>query len=574
MNNYLTRPQRDGMPNRSLVLVARSLGLVAGTSLLGACGGGGSGSSSSHMSSPPPTYSIGGTVSGLTGTVILQNSSADALTISTNGAFAFSDKVAVGSTYSVTVQTQPTGQTCTVAGGTDTVSAAVTSVAVTCISNAAPFSGKWTWVGGSNLVDSIGVYGTLGTAAASNVPGARSSANVWIDSSTNIWLFGGTETFSTQHDQFANDLWRYEPASGQWTWMSGSQAPFGSGTYGTQGTAAPGNVPGARFAANSWTDTAGNLWLFGGFGYDSSGISYYLNDLWSYSTATGLWTWVAGSNVIGARGVYGTQGTPSSMTVPGARQNASSGVDSSHNVWLFGGYGIDSAGVAGILNDLWKYSPATGQWTWISGSNVAGAVGAYGTLGTGAAGNVPGARENAGSWVDASGMVWVFGGDNGNANGTPSLLNDLWKYSPVTGQWTWVTGSQLNGAKGVYGTQGTSAAGNVPGARENAIFWVDSSGRVLLFGGLGQDSSGFLGELNDLWQFSPGSSQWTWIAGPNAADGTGVYGTMGTAASGNTPGGRGSTGFSIDATGHLWMFGGLGFDSTGNVGDLNDLWTL
>ena len=59
-----------------------------------------------------------------------------------------------------------------------------------------------------------------------------------------------------------------------------------------------------------------------------------------------------------------------------------------------------------------------------------------------------------------------------------------------------------------------------------------------------------------------------------AADAPGAYGTMGTAASGNTPGGRGAAGFSIDATGHLWMFGGLGFGSTGNVGDLNDLWRL
>jgi hypothetical protein len=42
------------------------------------------------------------------------------------------------------------------------------------------------------------------------------------------------------------------------------------------------NVPGARYVAISWTDGSGNLWLFGGQGYDSSGSDGYLNDLWEY----------------------------------------------------------------------------------------------------------------------------------------------------------------------------------------------------------------------------------------------------------------------------------------------------
>lgn len=32
----------------------------------------------------------------------------------------------------------------------------------------------------------------------------------------------------------------------------------------------------------SWIDRAGNLWLFGGYGYPSTGASNYLNDLWKY----------------------------------------------------------------------------------------------------------------------------------------------------------------------------------------------------------------------------------------------------------------------------------------------------
>jgi len=37
-----------------------------------------------------------------------------------------------------------------------------------------------------NTVNASGVYGTQGTASASNVPGARYSASSWIDSSGNF----------------------------------------------------------------------------------------------------------------------------------------------------------------------------------------------------------------------------------------------------------------------------------------------------------------------------------------------------------------------------------------------------
>jgi Putative esterase len=79
------------------------------------------------------TYTIGGTVSGLTGTVILQDNSGDSLSVAANGSFTFATPLADGATYNVTVRTNPSGQTCTVANGTGTVHAAnVTSVSVTC----------------------------------------------------------------------------------------------------------------------------------------------------------------------------------------------------------------------------------------------------------------------------------------------------------------------------------------------------------------------------------------------------------------------------------------------------------
>ena len=84
------------------------------------------------------TYSVGGTVSGLSGSVVLQDNGGDNLTVSANGSFTFATKLAAGASYNVTVKTNPTGQTCTIANGTGTIgSANVTNVTVTCTANAA-----------------------------------------------------------------------------------------------------------------------------------------------------------------------------------------------------------------------------------------------------------------------------------------------------------------------------------------------------------------------------------------------------------------------------------------------------
>ena len=90
----------------------------------------------------PVTYSVGGTVSGLSGTVVLQDNGGDNLTVTASGSFAFPTKLAGGSAYAVTVLTQPSGQTCTVSSGTGTVgSGSVTTVAVTCTASSGGGSG-------------------------------------------------------------------------------------------------------------------------------------------------------------------------------------------------------------------------------------------------------------------------------------------------------------------------------------------------------------------------------------------------------------------------------------------------
>jgi hypothetical protein len=90
------------------------------------------------VSCSPQAYTVGGTITGLTQAgLVLANEGGSTLTVSPNGGTSFTftmpQPVAYGSGYAVTVQTQPTGQYCTVTNGSGKMGAVnVTNVAVSC----------------------------------------------------------------------------------------------------------------------------------------------------------------------------------------------------------------------------------------------------------------------------------------------------------------------------------------------------------------------------------------------------------------------------------------------------------
>ena len=261
------------------------------------------------------------------------------------------------------------------------------------------------------------------------VPLALNSAVPGVSSPTgNLWLFGGygNWTGAGAATDYLNDLWEYNPASGQWAWVSGSNSygVFAPVEYGTLGVADADNVPGCRSGGFSWTDGDGRLWLFGGNAFDSVRNAGPINDLWSFDPSSGLWTWQAGANTIGAIGAFGTQGVAGAENVPGARQEGMSWIDSVGNLWLFGG-----AAALGGLSDLWVYAPTTHQWTWMGGSSAMNAEGVYGTQGMPSNTNAPGARTRLWGWVDFTGNLWLFGGRASTSN-SYDTYNDLWKYIP------------------------------------------------------------------------------------------------------------------------------------------------
>ena len=123
-----------------------------------------------------PTYTVGGTIAGLTGSAVLENNAGNDLSTSTNGAFTFSTPLAQGSAYNVTVKTNPSGQVCTVTNPSGTIAAAnITNISISCVTTVVP---TYT-VGGT-------IAGLTGSAVLENNAGND------LSTSTN-----GAFTFST-----------------------------------------------------------------------------------------------------------------------------------------------------------------------------------------------------------------------------------------------------------------------------------------------------------------------------------------------------------------------------------------
>ena len=257
-----------------------------------------------------------------------------------------------------------------------------------------PTVNEWAWMAGSSTLPAAcatsanngfcgwpAVYGVLGVAAPGIGPGSRLSSTAWTDENGNFWIFGGIGSVFWQSDDFTfvtqYDLWKFNPFTKQWAWMSGNSTSTCSestsedtcpqdGIFGTQGTPSIANIPPSRNSAIPWTDSNGNFWLFGGAQDTTSLTGGTCNDSWVYEPAANEWAWMGGSGVSYpvscfdiTPGTYGLRGTPAAANLPSGRFSGASWVDSAGNLWLFGGRGYSSGtGFNAVdLNDLWVFQP-------------------------------------------------------------------------------------------------------------------------------------------------------------------------------------------------------------------------
>lgn len=382
-------------------------------------------------------------------------------------------------------------------------------------------SGLWTWVSGSCTGNGLADYGTEDVAAPANQPGGRSQAVGWADAAGNLWLFGGQGYDDADQLGRLNDLWKFDIAGNQWTWVDGGSLKDQGGTYGTKETADPANVPGSRLGAVGWMDDAGALWLFGGQGYDGSAGQGWLNDLWKFDGSN--WAWMRGANTANAPAVYVERAAeatdnPATPTIdetiavvaadltPGARQGAvawhlpdpdTTSSTVTETAWVFGGEGNDADGAFRVVfNEMWRFDGT--NWLFARGDAGVFSDGSYGGRGLSSLSSLPPSRSRPVGWAVGS-TLWLFGGavETSSVSGVV-YPNDLWRYDG--GIWTWVGGSAdlTVDAAGSYpaalGGQG------LPAGREGGAGWVDDTGGLWLLGGA---RGGFGDKRDDLWFIRP-----------------------------------------------------------------------
>ncbi len=158
---------------RSNTMTRMGIALFGATLLLAACSGGG-GSGSGGTTPPPTGFTLGGTIAGLGANsgLVLANGGTTFTVAASATSFTFPTPLASGTAYAVSVQSAPAGLTCTVAGGTGTLTANVTNVVVTCADNAYTVGGTIALAAGSSATSVSGLVLANGSDVYSVPAGA------------------------------------------------------------------------------------------------------------------------------------------------------------------------------------------------------------------------------------------------------------------------------------------------------------------------------------------------------------------------------------------------------------------
>ena len=299
----------------------------------------------------------------------------------------------------------------------------------------------------------------------------------------------------------------------EFSWATGSKTPGSTGLYGlaTTGSAAEArfnwtdsseNSSAAQTYASNATEPLNHFWEFSPATEQWSWLSVsgakdpmYVADMPELTPADNAWTWVNGTNPAGATYSLAATGNLSDdlYSWTGSSRNASG----------------DYASNATAPNYFWEFSPATAQWSWVSGSgtqdemyvaampelnrtanswrwadesNPADASGVYslaatGNLSgdlyswTGGSRNTSSAREYA-SNVTGGSHFWEFtptpeqwSWASGSSAQEPTYLASMPELSATDNAWTWVNGTSTLGAGGSYEAQSVMAVSDAPGAR-------------------------------------------------------------------------------------------------------------
>jgi|GEM_PF-2428028 len=394
--------------------------------------------------------------------------------------------------------------------------------------------GAWTFVRGDTAVDSYGILGRRGDTTVEHFPESSYNRPWWVDKRGWMWL---------------EETRVFDPERGTWYWVAGEAR--GASDY--DGVLHPGvedigALPASRVGAVTWVTPDGTFWMFGGRVAGSpdgmTGTAGYSHSLWKYDRFANHWTLVRYGKPGRYYGVYGVCGIPSDSTIPGCRYEGQGWVGNDGTLWLYGGSGYAGSRI-GNLGDMWRFDPATNQWTWMAGDSICDVKAQKwsGPLAT------PGARYIAARWKRKDGSFWLFSGNNGND------LSDLWRFDPQTLLWSY------------YDTDVPGWPKFAQGVRLGG-WTIDREDRLLIYGDAGGEGS--------LWRFDPAITQWSKLTPPYfgpSDNGLPRFGVLRQPSDSTTPAQHRDAVMWTDTVGRIYLFGGESFyRNFANHHFLNDMW--
>lgn len=210
---------------------------------------------------------------------------------------------------------------------------------------------RWTFISGS-LEDGSGMYVDKGASSTISYPSARSRTVIsFIDNNNDIILFRGNNS---------NDLWKYNIAQNEWTWVSGinpvdvsfSVTEFIS----NDGTELDKNTPaGNNGYSIFWTNENNDYFLLEGNGTRN------IYQIWKFEQSSGYW--LSEKKIAGFpnHSVFGVEDV---STEPTKHSNSYHWIHENY-LYIFGGqatgFGID------YTNVLYKLNLENYNWTWLKG---------------------------------------------------------------------------------------------------------------------------------------------------------------------------------------------------------------
>lgn len=346
-------------------------------------------------------------------------------------------------------------------------------------------------------------------------PGGRSQAVSWSGDGgggdgDSLWVFGGWGVDSGQRrDVLLNDLWVWSKGSSSWTLQGGSTEGNSRGST---------SYPGARRGASVWKLKNGDVYMWGGTGFETT--QHWMTDL------NDMWVFRRGGG-----GVVVVSSVEQQPVRPQARRGAHAWSCVVNNaLYLWGGFSATSKADIDDNGGVWMFDPSTRVWTLVTPTTAA----------------KPAPRSQGAVWVVGQ-TLWLYGGW-----GARTLYSDIWSFDTVTRQWT-LHQPTVSGP-----------------ARYGAAAWAEdgeSQHLLHLWGGYGDDNPPYAAYMSDHWVIDVSLSPPVMKRAETPSDQGANWNSVACAAGGRV---NAAVWWSHKS---VYLFGGDGLAES-SVGSLNDLVVL